>query len=136
MFPKKCQGLNDRTHLGQIESFCEHLDSALYVTIKLRFFNCDHFFRFLCLINSLYKRCVSCMYNVSYLSPISPMCPMCFIYSIHCVIRSYVLGLLYSYSLCRISSSHRCSAIGDVCESDILYRCSCRSVYSLVHHAH
>ena len=79
-----------------------------------------------CLINSFYRRCVSCMYIISIISiyPRYLQCIQYIIYiyiyiyvyiyiystrSTHSVIRSYTWGLFLSYFLCGISSSHRIS---------------------------
>ena len=111
MFSRKCQVQNDRINWEKISCFCRKLDLTLYFTIKTSIFKLRPLFRFLCLINSFYRRYVSCVYTISNISNISPIYPIYFVYSIHSihsVIRSYVLGFL-SYFLCRISSSHRMS---------------------------
>ena len=108
MFSRKCQVQNDRINWEKISCFRQHLDFTLYFTIKTSIFKLRPLFRFLCLINSFYRRYVSCVYTISNIPNISPIYPIYFVYSIHSihsVIRSYVLGFL-SYFLCRISSSH------------------------------
>ena len=68
MFTTKCQVQNDRTNYEKISCFCQNLDFTLYFTIKTSIFKLRSLFRFLCLINSFYRRYVSCMYNRSNIS--------------------------------------------------------------------
>ena len=109
MFSRKCQVQNDRINQEKISCFRQKLDFTLYFTINTSICKLRPLFRFLCLINSFYRRYVSCVYTISNISNISPIYPIYFVYSIHSihsVIRSYVLGFL-SYFPCRIYSSHR-----------------------------
>ena len=66
MFSRKCQVQNDRINWKKISCFCQKLDLTLYFTIKTSIFKLRPLFRFLCLINSFYRRYVSCIYTVSY----------------------------------------------------------------------
>ena len=50
---------------------CQNLDLTLYCTIKTSISKLRVPLRFLCLINSCYRRCASCMYNISKISNIS-----------------------------------------------------------------
>ena len=68
MFSRKCQVQNDRTNREKISCFRQKLDFTLYFTIKTSIFKLWPLFRFLCLINSFYRRYVSCMYNISNIS--------------------------------------------------------------------
>ena len=70
MFSTKCQVQNDRTNWEKISCFCQNLDFTLYFTIETSIFKLRPLFRFLCLINSFYRRYVSCMYNISNIYPI------------------------------------------------------------------
>ena len=63
MFPTKCQMQNDCTNLEKISCFYQHQLFGLYFAIKTSIFKLRPLFRFLFLINSSYRRCVSCMYN-------------------------------------------------------------------------
>ena len=68
MFSRKCQVQNDRINWEKISCFCQKLDLTLYFTIKTSIFKLQPLFRFLCLINSFYRRYVSCMYTISNIS--------------------------------------------------------------------
>ena len=100
--------------LGEkISCFRQNLDFSIGFATKISIFKLRPLFRFLCLINSFYRRYVSCVYTISNISNISPIYPIYFVYSIHSihsVIRSYVLGFL-AYFPCRISSSHRTTCL-------------------------
>ena len=61
MFSRKCQVQNDRINWEKISCFCQKLDLTLYFTIKTSIFKLRPLFRFLCLINSFYRRYVSCI---------------------------------------------------------------------------
>ena len=73
MFSRKCQVQNDRTNWEKISCFCQKLDLTLYFTIKTSIFKLRPLFRFLCLINSFYRRYVSCIYNIYPIYPIYPL---------------------------------------------------------------
>ena len=65
MFPTKCQGQKDRMGRTVMSCFCQNLDFIIGTATKTSFFKCPPPLRFLCLINSFYRRYVSCMYNRS-----------------------------------------------------------------------
>ena len=71
MFSTKCQVQNDRTNREKISYFCQNLQFRMYFAIKTSIFQLRPLLRFLCLINSFYRRYVSCMYNRSNISHIS-----------------------------------------------------------------
>ena len=73
MFSRKCQVQNDRINWEKISCFCQKLDLTLYFTIKTSIFKLRPLFRFLCLINSFYRRYVSCIYNIYPIYPIYPI---------------------------------------------------------------
>ena len=73
MFSRKCQVQNDRINWQKISCFCQKLDLTLYFTIKTSIFKLRPLFRFLCLINSFYRRYVSCIYNIYPIYPIYPI---------------------------------------------------------------
>ena len=128
MFPTKFFRQNDRMGRPVISCFCQNLDFSIGFASNISNFT-PPLLRFLCLINSFYRRYVSCVYTISNIPNISPIYPIYFLYSIHSihsVIRSYVLGFL-SYFLCRISSSHRMvwKQNNIVCRANV-YRC-CRN---------
>ena len=54
-----------RTNQEKFSCFGQNLDFTLYFTIKTSIFKLWPLFRFLCLINSFYRRYVSCVYNIS-----------------------------------------------------------------------
>ena len=86
---------------------CQNPDFTLYVIVKSSIFNLRPLFGVPCLINSLYRRCVSCMQNISNISPKYQIFFIYSIHTIHSVIRLYMLGLNLSYFPCRVSSSQR-----------------------------
>ena len=64
MFPTKCQGQNDRIgHLVK-SRVCQNLDFSIGFAIKISIFILTPLLRFLCLINSFYRRYASCMYYI------------------------------------------------------------------------
>ncbi len=65
MFPTKCQGQNDRMGRAVISCFCQNLQFWLYFAIKTSIFKLRPLLRFLCLINSFYRRYVCCIHNRS-----------------------------------------------------------------------
>ena len=65
MFSTKCQVQNDRTKLEKISCFCQNLQFRMYFSIGTSVFQLRPLLRFLCLINSFYRRYVSSMYNRS-----------------------------------------------------------------------
>ena len=73
MFSRKCQVQNDRINWEKISCFCQKLDLTLYFAIKTSIFKLRPLFRFLCLINSFYRRYVSCIYNIYPIYPIYPI---------------------------------------------------------------
>ena len=62
MFPTKCRVQNDRTNREKMSCFCQNLLCTIYFTIKTSIFKLRPLFRFLCPINSFYRRCVSCIH--------------------------------------------------------------------------
>ena len=77
MFPTKCQGQNDRMGRTVISCFHQNLDFSIGFATKISNFT-PPLLRFLCLINSFYRRYVPCMYNISNISnryPIYPIYP-------------------------------------------------------------
>ena len=75
MFSRKCQVQNDRTNRENILCFRQYLDFTLYFTINTSILKLRPLFRFLCLINSFYRRYVSCIYNIYPIHPISTIYP-------------------------------------------------------------
>ena len=65
MFLTTCQGQNDRIERAVIWCFCQNLQFRLNFAIKTSIFKLRPLLRFLCLINSFYRRYVSSMYNRS-----------------------------------------------------------------------
>ena len=68
MFTTKCQVQNDRTNRQKVSCFCQNLQFRLYFAMKTSIFKLRPLLRFLRLINSFYRRYVSCMYNRSNIS--------------------------------------------------------------------
>ena len=80
MFPTKCQGQNDRMGRTVMSCFCQILDFIIGFATKISIFKHPPLLRFLCLINSFYRRYVSCMYNISNISNIYQIYPIYPIY--------------------------------------------------------
>ena len=68
MFSTKCQVQNDRTNREKISCSCQILPLRMYFAIKTSIFQLRPLLRFLHLINSFYRKYVSCMYNRSNIS--------------------------------------------------------------------
>ena len=77
MFSRRCQEQNDRTNQEKISCFGQNLDFTLYFTIKTSIFKLWPLFRFLCLINSFYRRYVFCINNISNISNILSQLALC-----------------------------------------------------------
>ena len=98
MFSRKCQVQNDRTNQQKISCFGQKLDFMLFLTIKTLIFKLWPLFRFLCLINSFYRRYVSCVSITYPIYPIYPIHPIRPIYLIYCltIVRYFALFLSIS----------------------------------------
>ena len=70
MFPTKCQGQNDRMGRPVISCFRQNLDFSIGFATKISTLTLPPLLRFLCLINSFYRKYVSCVYNISNISNI------------------------------------------------------------------
>ena len=71
MFSTKRQVQNDHTNRENISCFCQTLQFRMYLAIKTPIFQLRPLLRFLYLINSFYRRYVSCMYDRSNISNVS-----------------------------------------------------------------
>ena len=58
---------------GENIVFLSNLQFTLYLTIKTSIFKLRPLFRLFCPINSIYRRCVSCIYNIYPIDPIYPV---------------------------------------------------------------
>ena len=67
MFSRKCQVQNGHMNQDKILCFRQNLDFTLSI------FKLLPLFRFLCLINSFYRRYVSCIYNIYPIYPMNPL---------------------------------------------------------------
>ena len=65
MFSTKCQAQNDRTSREKIPCVSQNLPLKMFFAIKTSIFQLRPLLRFLCPINSFYRRYVSCMSNKS-----------------------------------------------------------------------
>ena len=69
VFPTKCQGQNKRMECPVVLFVCQTLDLLIgFATTQISMFTLPVLLRFLCLVNSLHKRYVSCIYNISNIS--------------------------------------------------------------------
>ena len=98
MFPTKCQGQNDRMRSMIISCFRQHLDFSIGFATNISIFKLRLLFRFLCLINSFYRRCVSCVYIIYPVYPIYPIYP---IYPVYPIYPIYCLTISYYFLLFR-----------------------------------
>ena len=77
MFPTNCQVQNDRTNLEKKSCFCQNLQFSVCFAIETSILKLRPLLRFLCLINSFYRRYVSSMYNRSNrLNTLNTCCPL------------------------------------------------------------
>ena len=95
MFPTKCQRQNDRMGRPVISCVDQNLDFTIGFVTQVSSFTSPWLLRFLCLINSLYSRYVSCMYNVcnisnKHLIDIPYMCNVCNISNKHLIDIQYI----------------------------------------------
>ena len=72
----------------------------MYFTIKTQIFKLRPRCRFLCVINSFYKRSVLCMYNTSKISPI-------YVFIQYILSLDHIFWVCFCHFLCRHSSFHR-----------------------------
>ena len=70
MFPTKCWGQNDCMGPMVMSYFCQNMDFIIGFAIKTSIFKSPPLSRFLYLVNSFYRRCVSSMYSGSNISNI------------------------------------------------------------------
>ena len=76
MFSTKCQWQNDRMGRPAISCFRQNPDFSIGFATKILIFTNPPLVRFLCLINSFYRKYVSCVYNISNISNIYSIYPI------------------------------------------------------------